>query len=114
MIYRFQVAPSELEDTLLGHPDVTDAAVCAIYDNEQASEVPLAYVSLKAEKLSLSGAEKQRVLDGIKDWVNQRVAGYKKIRRDVLHLQTLPKSVNGKILRRQLPARLAEKRSSGL
>ncbi|KAF2192551.1 putative amp dependent CoA ligase [Zopfia rhizophila CBS 207.26] len=41
-----QIAPSELEDILVQHPHVIDAAVCAIYDNDQASEVPLAYVSL--------------------------------------------------------------------
>ncbi|KAJ5953492.1 AMP dependent CoA ligase [Penicillium verhagenii] len=57
-----EVAPSELEDILLRHPDVIDAAVCAVYDDAQATEVPLAYVSLSQGTAELSGSEKQKVL----------------------------------------------------
>ncbi|KXN84604.1 4-coumarate--CoA ligase-like 7 [Leucoagaricus sp. SymC.cos] len=41
----FQVAPAELEGTLLGHPDVLDCCVVGIQD-EQRGEAPLAYVVL--------------------------------------------------------------------
>ncbi|KAJ6127682.1 AMP dependent CoA ligase [Penicillium samsonianum] len=110
----FQIAPSELEDILLRHPEVTDAAVCAVYDDSQATEVPLAYVSLSPRTVELASPEKQKVLDEIKDWIDGQVAGYKKLRGGVLHLQTLPKTPTGKILRRLLPAKLNENREAKL
>jgi hypothetical protein len=38
-----QVAPAELEDLLLGHPDIADACVTALYRAEEATEVPRAF-----------------------------------------------------------------------
>ncbi|GAM37147.1 hypothetical protein TCE0_022f06816 [Talaromyces pinophilus] len=108
----FQVAPSELEDILLRHPDVIDAAVCAVYDDSQATEVPLAYVSLTPNKAELADSEKQKVLDAIRVWVDGQLAGYKKLRGGVFHLQSLPKTPTGKILRRLLPVKLKEEREA--
>ncbi|OJJ58903.1 hypothetical protein ASPSYDRAFT_89628 [Aspergillus sydowii CBS 593.65] len=106
----FQIPPSELEDTLLQHPSVTDAAVCAVYDDSQATEVPLAYVSLSPETISLPSSEIQSVLDEIRQWSDGQLAGYKRLRGGVFHLQTLPKTPTGKILRRLLPAKVKEER----
>jgi acyl-coenzyme A synthetase/AMP-(fatty) acid ligase len=101
----FQVAPSELEDMLLTHPAVKDAAVCATYDPAQATEIPLAYVSLvEPEANNLDPVRKQALLDSIRAWMDSRVAGPKKLRGGVRHLQDLPKTASGKILRRNLPA----------
>ncbi|CAI7673267.1 unnamed protein product [Penicillium manginii] len=110
----FQIAPSELEDMLLRHPDVIDAAVCAVYDDSQATEVPLAYVSLSPATVELLGPEKQKVLDAIRTWMDGQLAGYKKLRGGVHHLQGLPKTATGKILRRLLPAKLNEQREAKL
>ncbi|OBZ76378.1 4-coumarate--CoA ligase-like 3 [Grifola frondosa] len=44
----FQVAPSELEGHLIGHPDVVDVAVVGAPD-DYSGEVPLAYVVLKPD-----------------------------------------------------------------
>ncbi|KAL4793246.1 hypothetical protein BDV19DRAFT_366881 [Aspergillus venezuelensis] len=99
----FQIAPSELDDLILQHADVTDAAVCAFYSEAQATEVPMAYVSLVPEKASLPQNEIQGVLDEIGTWVDGQVAGYKRLRGGVFHLQDLPKTPTGKILRRLLP-----------
>lgn len=99
---------------LLLHPDVIDAAVCAIYDDSQATEIPLAYVSLSPATVDLPGSEKQKVLDEIKVWMDSQLAGYKKLRGGVFHLQSLPKTPTGKILRRLLPAKLSEKRQPKL
>ncbi|PYH28945.1 amp dependent CoA ligase [Aspergillus neoniger CBS 115656] len=110
----FQIAPSELEDMLLRHPNVTDAAVCAVYDDAQATEVPLAYVSLSPDTVELPSPEKQKVLDEIRSWMDGQLAGYKKLRGGVFHLQTLPKTPTGKILRRLLPAKLNEAREAKL
>jgi len=110
----FQVAPSELEDLLLQHPNVSDAAVCSIYDNDQATELPLAYVSLAEISARLPPRETQELLNGIKSWIDGQVAGYKKLRGGIYHLQELPKTPSGKILRKNLPAKLKEARESRL
>lgn len=99
---------------LLRHPSVTDAAVCAVYDDAQVTEVPLAYVSLLPEAAELPSPEKQKILDEIRSWMDGQLAGYKKLRGGVFHLQTLPKTPTGKILRRLLPAKLNEAREAKL
>jgi acyl-CoA synthetase (AMP-forming)/AMP-acid ligase II len=91
----FQVAPAELEALLLTHPAVLDAAVVRKAD-EEAGEVPQAYVVLKADEHSRATRG-----EAIMDWVAGRVAPHKRIR----HLQfvdQIPKSASGKILRRVL------------
>ena len=110
----FQVAPSELEDILLQHPDVIDAAVCGFYDEKQATEVPLAYISLKVDHLNKSQHEIQDILDGVRKWMDGKVAGYKRLRGGVYHLQALPKTTSGKILRRELPVKIKERQGSKL
>jgi acyl-coenzyme A synthetase/AMP-(fatty) acid ligase len=125
--YSFQIPPSELEDLLLRHPAVTDAAVCATYDDTQATEVPLAYVSLSPSTLSVLGITSSSslnatpainekltsLLEEIRLWADSQVAGYKKLRGGVFHLQELPKTATGKILRRLLPVKVGEKRGGG-
>jgi acyl-CoA synthetase (AMP-forming)/AMP-acid ligase II len=86
----YQVAPAEIEALLLTHPAVADAAVIPSPD-EEAGEVPKAFLVLKAEA---TGGE-------IMDWVAEHVAPYKKIRR-VEFVEEIPKSLSGKILRRLL------------
>ena len=86
----FQVAPAELEGILLSHPAVSDAAVIGSPD-EEAGEVPKAFVVLKQE---ISTEE-------IIDFVAGCVAPHKKIRR-VERVEEIPKSASGKILRRVL------------
>lgn len=96
----FQVASSELEDLHLQHPYVTDAAVCSTYDHAQATELPLAYVSLKAEYVALPKKKKDEILDAIRKWYDAKVIGYKKLRGGIFHLQNLPKTPSRKILRK--------------
>ena len=86
----FQVAPAELEAILLSHPAIADAAVIPCAD-EEAGEVPKAFVVLKGE----ASAEE------IMDFVAERLAPHKKIRY-VEFIQQIPKSAAGKILRRVL------------
>jgi acyl-CoA synthetase (AMP-forming)/AMP-acid ligase II len=85
-----QVAPAELEGVLISHPAVADAAVVPLKD-EEAGEVPRAFVVLKAPATA----------EDLTAYVAQRVAPYKKIRR-VDFVDTIPKSPSGKILRRLL------------
>jgi 4-coumarate--CoA ligase len=110
----FQVAPSELEDILIRHPSVSDAAVCSVYDDDQATELPVAYVSFKEELLAKEGFPINTALGEVREWFDGQVAGYKKLRGGVFHLQSLPKTPSGKILRRLLPAKTDSRRTSKL
>jgi acyl-coenzyme A synthetase/AMP-(fatty) acid ligase len=74
----------------LDHPAVADAAVVASPD-EEAGEVPKAYIVLAGEASA----------DEITDFVSERVAPYKKLRR-LEFIDEIPKSPSGKILRRTL------------
>jgi acyl-CoA synthetase (AMP-forming)/AMP-acid ligase II len=94
----FQVAPAELEAVLLTNPAIADAAVIPSPD-EEAGEVPKAFIVLKGE---ITEAE-------IKEFVAQRVAPYKKIRK-IEFIEQIPKSPSGKILRRLLVQRERERK----
>lgn len=89
-----------------------EGAVCALWDEEQGTEVPIAYVSLTAEAKSIK--DKTSLLKNIRDYVDTKVAAYKKLRGGVVVLDEIPKSGTGKVLRRLLPARLARERKSKL
>ncbi|KAK8608266.1 hypothetical protein V6N13_023693 [Hibiscus sabdariffa] len=93
----FQVAPAELEAMLIAHPDIADAAVVAMKD-EEAGEVPVAFV-VKSEKSQISE-------DEIKQYISKQVVYYKRIKR-VFFAETIPKAPSGKILRKELRAKLA-------
>jgi acyl-CoA synthetase (AMP-forming)/AMP-acid ligase II len=88
----FQVPPAELEAVLLRHPDITDAAVVGLPD-EEAGEIPAGYVTLRPGA-SCSPEE-------IRQFVAGQVAGYKQLRRLEV-IDAIPKSASGKILRRVL------------
>jgi acyl-CoA synthetase (AMP-forming)/AMP-acid ligase II len=89
----YQVPPAELEAILLTHPAVADAAVIPS-PNEEAGEVPKAFVVLKGEITP----------DELIEYVAKRVAPHKKIRL-VEMIDEIPKSASGKILRRKLVER---------
>jgi acyl-CoA synthetase (AMP-forming)/AMP-acid ligase II len=89
----FQVAPAELEAVLLSHPAVADAAVIPSPDDE-AGEIPKAFIVLKAEASP----------EEIKEYVAEQVAPYKKIRLLEI-VDSIPKTASGKILRRVLKER---------
>ena len=93
---------------LLKHPSVTDAAVTSIYSDAEATELPIAYITLPASSAPLPPAQKQKILTEIREWADQQVAGYKKLRGGVWELDPLPKTPSGKILRRELPCRKAQ------
>jgi acyl-CoA synthetase (AMP-forming)/AMP-acid ligase II len=90
----FQVPPAELEAVLLRHPDVTDAAVIGVPDDE-AGEIPVGYVVLTPG----ATASTEQILR----FVAGEVAHYKQIRRLEV-IDAIPKSAAGKILRRELRA----------
>jgi acyl-CoA synthetase (AMP-forming)/AMP-acid ligase II len=88
----FQVPPAELEAVLLRHPDVADAAVIGLPD-EEAGEIPVGYVVLRPG----AAASPEEIMQ----FVAGEVAHYKQIRRLEV-IDAIPKSASGKILRRVL------------
>ncbi|MEQ8718362.1 MAG: AMP-binding protein [Acidimicrobiales bacterium] len=88
----FQVPPAELEALLLTHPDIVDAAVIPIPDDE-AGEIPKAFVVTKPQTSPTP--------ESIMAFVAERVASYKQIRALEM-VDEIPKSASGKILRRVL------------
>ncbi|XP_031257872.1 4-coumarate--CoA ligase 2-like [Pistacia vera] len=93
----FQVAPAELEAMLLTHPRISDAAVVPMKD-DQAGEVPVAFI-VKAN-------DSQITEDEVKQFISKQVVFYKRINR-VFFIDAIPKAPSGKILRKDLRAKLA-------
>lgn len=88
----YQVPPAELEALLLTHPDIADAAVIGVLDDE-GEEVPKAFVVVQPGTNLHEAA--------IIAYVAERVAPHKRIRR-VEFIDAVPKSAAGKILRKEL------------
>jgi acyl-CoA synthetase (AMP-forming)/AMP-acid ligase II len=86
----YQVAPAELEALLVGHPQIADAAVIGIPD-EDAGEVPKGFIVASGDLTP----------DDVTAWVAERVSPYKRLRA-VEIVDEIPKSASGKILRRLL------------
>ncbi|QRW06907.1 AMP binding enzyme [Ceratobasidium sp. AG-Ba] len=98
----FQVPPADLENVLLTHPDVVDAGVIGIYSEEQATELPRAYVVHRAGFASLSKSQREAFAREVQTWIQGKVAKHKFLRGGVAVVEVIPKSAAGKILRRQL------------
>jgi long-chain acyl-CoA synthetase len=88
----YKVWPREVEDTLLRHPAVREAAVVGVPD-EYRGETVWAYVSLRP------GAE--ATLEELVGFCREELAAYKYPRR-IEVLPDLPKTPTGKLLRREL------------
>lgn len=95
-----QVAPAELEDLLLGHPLVEDAAVLAIED-AYSGERPKAFVVLKPGQEAEWKGREEEVARGIIAFVKEKKVRHKWV-KEVELVEAIPKSPSGKILRRVL------------
>ncbi|XP_060171549.1 4-coumarate--CoA ligase 2-like [Lycium barbarum] len=93
----YQVAPAELEAMLISNSNIADAAVVPMKD-EVAGEVPVAFV-VRANGSNISEEE-------IKKFVSEQVIFYKRINQ-VFFTEAIPKAPSGKILRKDLRAKLA-------
>jgi acyl-coenzyme A synthetase/AMP-(fatty) acid ligase len=89
------VSPGEVENALLGHPSVAEAAVVA-HSNPDGLLFPAAYVVLG------QGIQGNANLGSeIRNWLHERLLGYK-CPQEIHFLAELPKTATGKIQRFRL------------
>ncbi|XP_053698552.1 uncharacterized protein LOC128745503 [Sabethes cyaneus] len=88
-----QVAPAEVEDILLSHPAIKDAAVVGLPDDD-CGELPAAFV-VRQDGHQLSENE-------VKRFIASKLSPQKHLRGGVFFLNEIPKTGSGKILRREL------------
>jgi 4-coumarate--CoA ligase len=88
-----QVAPAELEDVLHGHPAIIDSCCVRGKNLESGEEIPKAFVVLR-EGATASPEE-------IMTFVGDKVAPFKRVRQ-VEFVDSIPKTMSGKILRREM------------
>ncbi|MFX1302450.1 MAG: AMP-binding protein [Promethearchaeota archaeon] len=88
----YSVFPKEIEELLMKHPDITEAAVAGLPD-EEYGEIIKAWVAIR-EDCDCSP-------QAIKEWANNNMAHYK-VPHSVAIIGELPKNLIGKVQRRVL------------
>jgi long-chain acyl-CoA synthetase len=91
LVSGFNVYPNEVEEILVKHPGVLEAAVIGLPD-QGSGEVVAAYVVRKDENLTI---------DELRDFCRENLTAYKVPKR-IDFRETLPKTNVGKVLRRAL------------
>ena len=86
------VYSSEVENVIIGHPAIAEAAVVGVPDKKWG-EVP------KAFAVRLPGADLTE--DGLIEYCRENLAGFK-CPKVVVFLESLPRNAAGKVLKRQL------------
>ena len=100
-----KVYPKDIEEIAARHPAILEVAVFGI-PHDKWGETPVAAVVLR--KQEDVGA------DELRDWINARVAAkYQRVDR-VLVLDSFPRNVAGKTLKRELRAPFWEGRGKGI
>ena len=89
----WQVSPAEVENIIIQHPQVEDAAVIGIDMADHTGELPRAYIVLQPGQ-QLDSHELRR-------WTGERLSKYK-IPEQIVFVKSIPKNPTGKILRRVL------------
>lgn len=94
----FNVVPAEVEQELREHPDVAEVTVVGRPDGHGGEQVVAVAVTHSGQALDR---------DEFRTWAKQRLAAYK-VPRDVVTVDELPKSMLGKVLRKDVKALVAE------
>ncbi len=94
----FNAYPAEIENSLLGHPAIAQAAVVGVPDDRQG-EVGWAFVVARPGEAIDP--------DAIVSWCRDRMANYK-VPRKVVAVEALPTNASGKVLKFELRARATE------
>ena len=95
----YQVAPAELESLLIQHEEVKDVGVTSIPDTCRG-ELPVAFIVACSKHSRLTESALQA-------YISKRVANHKQLTGGVVFVDEIPKTLSGKILRRQLKLQAA-------
>ncbi|MFJ6573980.1 class I adenylate-forming enzyme family protein [Streptomyces sp. NPDC091292] len=98
-----KVVPYEVEEVLRDHPEVADASVAGVPD-ERLGEVPVAWIRAVPGRTPAP--------EEVRSFVRGRLAGYK-VPVAVHLVDDFPRTEIGKVLKRELVARLAAEDSEG-
>ncbi|MEU8901788.1 long-chain fatty acid--CoA ligase [Nocardia sp. NPDC048505] len=96
----YNVYPRELEDVLAGHPDIAQVAVIGVPDERLGQDV--CAVVIIRDGIAVEDA----TAAGIISWARDRLAAYKYPRR-IVFVAEFPVGPSGKVLKRELAARIA-------
>ncbi len=99
------IYPQEIEDVLLAHPDVLDAAVFGVPNPEMGEEVKAVIQPLHWH------AAGEAMTGRLRAWCEERLAGFKRP-RTYDYVEQLPRLDNGKLYKRELRDRYWEGRGS--
>ncbi|TFD07471.1 MULTISPECIES: long-chain-fatty-acid--CoA ligase [unclassified Cryobacterium] len=95
----FNVSPSEVEEALLSHPDITDAAAVGLPSANGGEDVVAVVVLRPETELDVAA---------VREYCRTRLSAYKVPRR-IVEVDDLPRSLLGKVLRREVRNRLQGK-----
>ncbi len=98
-----KIAPREIDELVLGHPDVRDAAAFPLPHATLGEEVAMAVVPAPGRSIDPLT---------IRAWCAERLAGFK-VPRAVFVLDALPRTPGGKLQRRRLPALCLPRNGTG-
>jgi acetyl-CoA synthetase len=96
----YRIGPGEIEDCLVGHPDVQMAAAVGKPDPIR-TEIVKAYVVLKPGVMA-----SDETAAAIRDWVKNRLSMHE-YPREIAFVDSLPLTTSGKVIRRLLRERAA-------
>ena len=88
----YRVSPQEVEAALTGHPDIQEVAVTELHVREDVSVVAAFVVPKEASEPDAASILK---------WAADKLAAYK-CPREVVFVESLPRTANGKVMRRAL------------
>ena len=94
----YRIGPDEIESALMSLPEVEEAGVVGVPDPVRG-EVVVAYVTVKKGTPTGEALKKQ-----LTEHLKTHIATYK-LPRDIVFVETLPRSPTGKLLRRELRTR---------
>lgn len=97
----YNVSPREVEEVLMSHPKIADAAVVGIRSRRDSAETISAFV-VPAQDAALSERD-------VAGFCEAQLAPYKRP-REITFVEALPRSATGKVLRTELRGELEDRR----
>ncbi|KAI9026441.1 hypothetical protein CLU79DRAFT_844170 [Phycomyces nitens] len=101
--YGYQISPSDIEDVLITHPEISECCVVGHYSEELSTEIPKAYVVLKSSQV------KGRTEEELASYANSQLPSEMHLRGGLVILESLPRSPLGKLERNSLRYQMGQK-----